>query len=206
MINAAPPSPEWLAAQLAAFFQHAVAHSYSMKPTTLARRSSRHFTGASGIVRLVALDLQKCAETGNDWTKWPTEVLTDFILKSNAFVPLVDGYAVVTGDVESPEYETEPDAEIMALLAENPEALAAWLERDEVDDVPLYAPFVATRPLPEVMPSLTATLPVLNDVSDIARLLDVSREEWDDALARSRYRLRCVRKTSGSNSTMRCCA
>ena len=76
MISAAAPSPEWLAAQLAAFFSHAVTHCYSLKPTTLARRSSRHFTGASGIVRHVALDLQKCAETGNDWTKWPTTVLT----------------------------------------------------------------------------------------------------------------------------------
>ncbi len=197
MIDAAPPSPEWLAAQLAALFSHAVAHGYSLKPATLARRSSRHFAGASGIVRHVARDLQKRGQTGNDWTKWPTEVLADFILKSNAFVPLVDGYAVVTGEVESPKYETEPDAEIMALLAENPEALAAWLERDEADDVPLYAPFVATRPLPEVMPNFAATLPALNGVSDIARLLDVSREEWDDALARSRYRLRCVRKSSG---------
>ncbi len=197
MINAAQPSPEWLAAQLAAFFSHAVAHGYSLKPATLARRSSRHFAGASDIVRHVARDLQKRGETGNDWTKWPTEVLADFILKSNAFVPLVDGYAVVTGEVESPEYETEPDAEKMALLAENPEELAAWLERDEADDVPLYAPFVATRPLPEVRSSLSPTLPVLNDVSDIARMLDVSREEWDDALARSRYRLRCVHKSSG---------
>jgi len=197
VFNAAPPSPEWFAAQLAAFFSHAVAHGYSLKPTTLARRSSRHFAGASGIVRHVALDLQKRGETGNDWTKWPTEVLADFILKSNAFVPLVDGYAVVTGEVESPEYETEPDAEKMALLAENPEALAAWLERDEADDVPLYAPFVATRPLPEVTPSISPMLPVLNDVSDITRMLDVSREEWDDALTRSRYRLRGVRKSSG---------
>lgn len=197
VINAAPPSPEWLAAQLAAFFSHAVAHGYSLKPATLARRSSRRFAGASDIVRHIARDLKKRGETGNDWTKWPTKVLADFILKSNAFVPLVDGYALVTGEVESPEYETEPDAEIMALLAGNPEALAAWLERDEVDDAPLYAPFVATRPLPEVTPSLAPTLPVLNDVSDITRILDVSREEWDDALARSRYRLRCVSKSSG---------
>jgi len=197
VINAAPPSPDWLATQLAAFFSHAVTHGYSVKPTTLSRRSTRHFTGASGIVRNVAHDLQIRYEAGDDWTKWSTAALTDFIVKSNAFVPLVDGYAVVTGEVESPEYETEPDAEKMALLAENPEALAAWLERDEADDVPLYAPFVATRPLPEVTPSISPMLPVLNDVSDITRMLDVSREEWDDALTRSRYRLRGVRKSSG---------
>jgi len=197
VINAAPPSPEWLATQLAAFFSHAVAHGYSVKPSTLARRSSRHFTGASGIVRNVAHDLQKRSEAGDDWTKWSMVALTDFIVKSSAFVLLVDGYAVVTGEVESSERATEPGAEMMALLAEHPEALAAWLDSDEADDVPLYAPFVATRPLPEVTPSLAPTVPVLNDVSDVARMLDVSREEWDDALARSRYRLRCVRKSSG---------
>lgn len=202
MASVTPTSPSQLAGLLADYFLHAVRHGYSLRPETLALRSRRHFDGASGLVRKIAHDLHD-AET--HWMRWSATTLNEWIAASDAFTALVEA----CGQTQMP---TGADEALDASTDEAPDpdsfngdeaAFYPWLA-SQPEDEPSYLPFAPTRALPAqnvdshvALKANALALPPLHDANDLARLLDVSGEEFDDVMRAPRYRLRSIKKANG---------
>lgn len=198
-----PASPEQLAGLLADYFLHAARHSYSLSPQTLARRSQRHFDGAASLVRQTASALQS---VDADWTHWNAQALAAWILASAAFADVVDAYEQsILNRAEDLDSTGPPDSMPPDwLLWAGEAAINQWFASQNV--APAYEPpFTATVALPSsgadaysALKSKVIALPPLCDANDLARLLEISHEELDDAMRAPRYRLRCLAKANGS--------
>ena len=200
MTFATQSSPTQLATLLAEYFLHAVKHGYSLRPETLALRSRRHFDGASDLVRRIAREL-RYAET--NWTRWSATALCDWIVGSDAFATLVESYEQTQMPVG---IDSEPG--LMGNEVPDPDCDEAtfyqWLAL-QPEDTQSCLPFTPTRALPVqtggshgALKANARATPPLNDADDLAKLLDVSREEFDDAMRAPRYRLRGIAKANGS--------
>ena len=192
------PTPGHIAALLVGYLRHAVQHGYSLRPKTLALRSRAYFDGAMSLVRAVAHELEQ-AET--DWTGWNESALIEWIAASRAFAPLVEGYEVTQaalGTESAAPVDAEPDPEW------DESTFYLWLA-SQPDLAPSYQPFSAIHALPTpshddyaALKANFISLPALHDANDLAKLLDVSREEFDDAMRAPRYRLRSMAKANGN--------
>lgn len=194
------PTPNQLAALLTGYLRHAVQHGYSLRPSTLALRSRSLFDGAAGLIRVIAQDLQRADA---DWTGWTESALTQWIAQSHAFSALVEDFEATQTALDStnaapadavPDPDPEWDAATFYL----------WLASPP-DPTPSYQPFTAIRALPTpsrddyaALKSNITALPPLRKADDLAKLLEISREEFDDAMRAPRYRLRSIAKANGS--------
>ena len=191
-------TPIQLVALLAGYLRHAVQQGYSLRPKTLALRSRTYFDGAMGLVRAVLLELQH-AET--DWAAWPESALVEWIAASHAFSALIESYEATQtalGSANAPHIESVPDPEW------DQATFYLWLAA-QPDQVPSYQPFAAIRALPAptrddyaALRANFSALPPLKVANDLAKLLEVSREEMDDAMRAPRYRLRTITKANGN--------
>ena len=184
-------SPARLAGLLADYFLHAVRHGYSLRPQTLAQRSQRHFDGAASLVRRTAT------------------ALAEWILASDAFAYFVDSYeqSILNWADDADGSEAIHPADSMPpdwLFWAGEAAMAQWFAGQ--GGAPTYEPpFSAIAALPSsgaesysALKSHIILLPLLRDADDLAKLLEISREELDDAMRAPRYRLRTVEKASGN--------
>lgn len=190
-------TPTQLAALLAGYLRHAVQHGYSLRPKTLALRSLAYFDGAMSLVRAIAHELQ---QTETDWTGWNALALIEWIAASHTFAPLVEAFEATQaalGSESAAPMDLEPDPEW------DEATFYLWLA-SQPDSAPSYQPFSAIRALPTpshddyaALKANFISLPELNGANDLAKLFDVSREEFDAAMRAPRYRMRCVAKANG---------
>lgn len=192
------PTPIQLAALLAGYLRHAVQQGYSLRPKTLALRSRTYFDGAMRLVRAVLHELRQ-AET--DWTAWPESALVEWIAASRAFSALIESFEATQtalGSGNAPQIESVPDPEW------DQATFYLWLAA-QPDEVPSYQPFTAIRALPTparddyaALRANFSVLPPLKNTNDLTKLLDISLEEFDDAMRAPRYRLRSIAKANGN--------
>ena len=192
------PTPRQLAALLAGYLRHAVHHRYSLRPKTLVLRSRDYFDGASALVRAVLHELRQAE---SEWTDWSEAALVEWIEASRAFSALVEGFAAtqaVLGSDSTALADPEPDPEW------DEATFYLWLASQPAV-APSYRPFSIIRALPTpsrddyaALKANITTLPALNDANDLAKLLDVSREELDAAMRAPSYRVRRFAKANGS--------
>lgn len=179
-----PPEPgvallARLAQSTAEFLRYSLDHGFAMHTNALRERARAHFGGARDALAAVFDELE-CDEMS--WRDQSTIEITKRILASEVFADLqapIDEDALwYIDDDELASLETERDSFLQALAT-----LPTW--RAPGSDV--YAWLNPAR----------LTAPLLATETDIARWLDVTRDEWDSAKKSCAYRLRIHRKANG---------
>jgi RNA-directed DNA polymerase len=159
------------------YFRHAVDHGYSVKPIALAQRCKRFYPDLGGTVRRLAADLEN-EET--DWRAWRTERFHQWIMASSALATLFD-------------VEDDDDAWLENVLDESLDAprRAAIAVRESIHLLPRVS--VDRR---EALRKRTDALPSIANRAELARLLEVSIDEFEEAF-RAPYRFSVTRKANG---------
>jgi RNA-directed DNA polymerase len=176
-----PLSKDELAARLSAYLRHAVDHGYSVKPAALAQRCKGFYPDLSAAIRQLAADLEY---EDSDWRKWRVERLQQWIEISDTLGALFDA-----GDDGGDDDMWERDAPD-EVFAEAPR-LATLVVRESIHPLPRVS---ANRR--RALSERSDDLPSIADRGELARLLEVSLDEFEEAF-RAPYRLSVMRKASG---------